>query len=242
MKIMTFNLQGFTDWQQRKPNMLTYLQQVQPDIILFQEAVYLPEIHPHNQVHILNQTLNYPTEITEITRLQPSPAYNLYREGLGILSRYSISKIETLALTQAPGDPHQRIIQLVDFVDGDTVIPVAHVHFSLSDPAPDYASAHIQETFKLLESRDEQRIIAGDFNMSDLSVVAAPWKDSYIASSDISSYISQYDAKSTDDKLVDRCTDQIWIPRSYRFTGEIEVSPRNLSDHCAVTAQITSSQ
>lgn len=241
MKLTTLNLQGFTDWETRKPKILAYLQNIQPDIILFQEVVFLPQISPHNQVHLLNQTLGYSTEITEITRLQASPTYSPYREGLGLLSKYPITKLDTITLKQAEGDPHQRIIQLIDLVVDNTSVEIAHVHFSISDPPPDFASAHIQETFELLEARDDRRIIAGDFNMSDLSAVAAPWKDNYIASPDISPYISQYNAKSTDNKLVDRCADQIWIPKSYHFTGEIEVSPRDLSDHCAVTAQITSS-
>ena len=101
MKLTTLNLQGFIDWEQRQPAIEAYLQSVQPDVIFFQEVVYLPNISPYNQAQILNVEMKYTFENSAVTRLQPSKAYGTYREGLATLSKYPIVKTDTLILKKA---------------------------------------------------------------------------------------------------------------------------------------------
>ena len=70
LTLTSFNLQGFEEWERRKPLIVEYLSQVNPDVVFFQEAVFLPEISPHNQAQLLNQELGYPYELSTASRMQ----------------------------------------------------------------------------------------------------------------------------------------------------------------------------
>lgn len=227
MKLTTLNLQGFIDWEQRQPAIEAYLQSIQPDVILFQEVVYLPDISTYNQVQILNDTLNYAFENCAVTRLQSSKAYGTYREGLAILSKHPIVKADTIILKQALGDEHNRIVQLIDIRVRDDIVKLANVHFSLTDTV-DFATAHLKETLEILSSRNEERIIAGDFNIDHLEELSDVWSDQYRASTEVP-YISY--------PYMHKRNDYVLIPKKYSFT-DISTSGDELSDHRAVTTEI----
>lgn len=227
MKVTTLNLQGFTNWEERKINILAFLEKTDSDIVLFQEAVFLPDISPYNQAQLLNQTLLYPYEYSSITRLQVGVEYETYREGLALISKYPVAKTDTIILKKAPLDAHNRIIQLIDVrVDGH-IVKLANVHFSLTDTL-DFATAHLQETLDLFASRGEERIIAGDFNLDHLEASSELWQEHYFASTQVPyvSYPSQ-----------NKRNDYVLIPKSYHF-GAITTSGDNLSDHRALTTEI----
>ncbi|MFY9228165.1 MAG: endonuclease/exonuclease/phosphatase family protein [Candidatus Microsaccharimonas sp.] len=228
MRITTLNLEGFNNWQRREPFILKYLQEMDSDILLFQEVVYIPSISPHNQVQLLNKQLEYPTIHTAITRLQASSHYEVFREGLGVLSKYPITTTDTIILKRAEGDEHNRIIQLLDVTTDEGTIKIANIHFSLMNIA-DFATPHLQETLEILASRGEQRIIAGDFNMNDLDACAPLWQEQYHASNQVE-YIS---FPSTNERI-----DYFLIPESCTF-GDVTISGDGLSDHRALTADIT---
>ena len=227
MKITTLNLQAFDSWETRQPALINFLQSTDADIVLFQEVVYLPTISPFNQVEILNKTLGYPQVHSSITRLQPSPQYETYREGLAVLSKYPVVASDTLVLKQAPGDEHNRIVQLIDILVEGQLVKIANVHFSLSDTV-DYATAHFKETLEILSTRDEKRIIAGDFNLDHLEALSDVWNDHYKASTE-EEYISY--------PTMNKRNDYFLIPSEYSFAS-IETSTDGLSDHRAVTVDI----
>jgi len=228
MKITTLNLQGFSDWESRQSAITDHLKTTASDIILFQEVVFLPHISPYNQVQILNQTLEYPHLSSAVTRLQPSPHYETYREGLALLSKYPIVASDTIILKQAPGDEHNRIVQLVDVLIDDHIVKIANVHFSLSDTI-DYATAHLKETLEILASRGEERIIVGDFNLDDLTALSDLWSDQYRSSAE-QEYIS-FPGEN-------RRIDYFLVPKSYSF-GDITTSGDTLSDHRALTTELS---
>lgn len=238
MKLITLNLQGFVNWEERSERICHYLAAEDPDIILFQEVVFLPDISSFTQVELLNRSLKYPYQQVAVPRLQADAHHQAYREGLGVLSKYPVTKSEVLVLKQAAHDPHQRIVQFIDLSVDDRTARLANVHFSLSTPLPDFASEHIRETFGLLEARSEQRIVAGDFNIDTPEIPGAKWAQTYTTSKQTTAYISQVDSVVEGGKLADRCTDHIWIPRAYAFEGDIQVSDDSLSDHRAVVATI----
>jgi len=228
MKITTLNLQEFTNWEARQPAIIEYLQSESPDVIVFQEVVFLPNVSPYNQAQLLNQALGYASEQSAITRLQASTVHETYREGLAALSKYPVTKADTLILKQAQGDEHNRIIQLLDInVDGQ-IVKIANVHFSITD-ITDFATAHLKETLEILALRQEERIIVGDFNLSDLSETAAIWEDAY-RSSDEFEYISY--------PGMNKRIDYVLIPKKYNFTN-ISISGDGLSDHRALTVDIS---
>jgi endonuclease/exonuclease/phosphatase family metal-dependent hydrolase len=227
VRITTLNLQQFIDWQSRQPAILEYLQSISADVILFQEVVFLPTISPYNQVQLLNQTLGYPYSHSAITRLQDSPNYETYREGLAALSKYPVTQSDTIILKKAAGDEHNRIVQLLDISFNDKIIKFANVHFSLTDKA-DFATAHLKETLEILAMRGEDRIIAGDFNLENLADLSDVWEDRYRCSSE-KDYVSF--------PSMDKRVDYFLIPKNYSFI-DISTSDDSLSDHRAVTVDI----
>jgi len=227
IKLTTLNLQGFTEWETRQPEIVAYLKESDPDVILFQEVVFIPDISPFNQVQLLNQTLQYAYEQSAVTRLQPSPHYRTYREGLAVLSKYPIVKTDTIILRQTPGDEHNRIVQLIDILKDGVVVKYANVHFSLSEIV-DYATPHLQETLEILAARGEERIIAGDFNLSNLQASSALWQEHYVSSGEV-----PYVSYPGENKQID----YILAPKSLSI-DTVEVSPDGLSDHRAVAAVI----
>ena len=227
MKLTTLNLQGLIDWNDRKPEIVTYLAATKPDIIVFQEVVYIPTVSPYTQVQLLNTELGYAFEHSAVTRLQPSHQYPVFREGLAMLSNYPVLSTDTIVLRKAEGDEHNRIVQLIDIDVNGAVVKLANVHFSLSDTI-DYATGHLKETLEILKMRGEERIIAGDFNLDHLESAAELWNDSYEATTKVP-YIS-YPA-------MNKRNDYVLVPKAYGFT-DLSTSGDSLSDHRAVTIKI----
>ena len=225
----SLNVQSFADWETREPAIIKHFGQTDPDVILFQEVTFLPQIAPYTQVTLLNQSLNYPYEATHVTRLQPSHEYETYREGLGILSKWPILRSETLILKQQAHDEHQRIVQLVDLLCHKKVVRLAHVHFSISDNDENLPREHLYELLEILTARGETRIIGGDFNMNDIDIHADLWQDDYISSS-TTPYITY--------PQMNKRVDYFLLPKSYDFL-DITVSGDGLSDHRALQVAVT---
>ncbi|MNH58508.1 Endonuclease/Exonuclease/phosphatase family protein [compost metagenome] len=228
MKITTLNLQGFDNWEERVAYITAHLKHESPDLILFQEVVFLPEINARNQVQLLNANLQYPYQQTAISRLQVGLEYPVYREGLGCLSRHPIATSDIIVLKQAPGDEHQRIVQLLDIAVGDEIIKLAHVHFSITD-FTDFATPQLEETLALLKARGEERIIVGDFNLNHLEESIELWGDTYDASTKFP-YISY--------PSMEKRNDYFLIPKHYSFKTFTVSDDERISDHNALTTTI----
>lgn len=220
-------MQGFTDWQQRMPEIVAYITETKPDVILFQEVVFIPEISPFNQMQLLNQELGYPYEHSSVTRLQDSDTYKTYREGLAVLSVHPLTESDTIVLKKHHDDEHTRIVQLIDIQATDRKMLLANVHFSLTDNT-DFATAHLQETLEIIADKGEERIIAGDFNIDHLEDLSDIWGERYEASTKVS-YISF--------PSMNKRNDYILVPKQFTF-DEISTSGDTLSDHRAVTVRI----
>lgn len=229
MKITTLNLQGFDVWETRKANIIAYLEDEKPGIVLFQEVVFLPELNAHNQAQILNAEIGYAYEQSAVSRLQVGVEYPVYREGLAVLSKYPIVKSDIVVLKQAPGDEHQRIIQLLDIEVRGEIIKLAHVHFSITD-FTDFATAQLEETLDILKAREEERIIVGDFNLNHLEESNHLWGEQYRASTEFD-YISY--------PSMEKRNDYFLIPKRYSFKGFTVSDDEKMSDHNALTATIT---
>ena len=227
MKITSLNLQGFEHWEDRKPAILAYLRDEAPDLILFQEVVYLLSISPYNPAQILGGELNYLYEHSAISRLQVGIEYPVYREGLAAISRYPIVKSDIIVLQQDERDHHQRIVQLLDVMVDHRIIKFANVHFSITDDY-DFATPHLKELLDLLAARGEQRIIAGDFNLDHLEESEALWGEQYDAST-VFEYLSFPSWNKRNDYFL--------IPKDYAFE-QFAVSGDGLSDHRALTTTL----
>lgn len=230
LTITSLNLQGFEEWEERNPRILEFLSKVSPDVVFFQEAVFLPSISPHNQAQLLNQELGYPFEVSTISRLQVGLEHPIYREGLALLSKYPISSSDTVSLKQEEGDELNRILQMIDIVVDGAIIRLGNVHFSITDDV-DYATPHLQETLDILESRHEKRVLIGDFNLSYLEESESLWGKDYKATTEVPyiTYPSWHEGPKR--------TDYALIPNEYSFDS-IKVSEDGLSDHRALTIVI----
>ncbi|HET8883949.1 MAG TPA: endonuclease/exonuclease/phosphatase family protein [Candidatus Saccharimonadales bacterium] len=228
MTFTSLNVQGFDNWENRQVKIIDYLQRTDPDIVLFQEVTFLPQISSHNQVGLLNKSLAYPYENTAVTRLQDSPHYETYREGLGVISKWPITNSETIILKQNPEDEHQRIVQLIDITCDNQVIKFANIHFSISDTNENFPRDHLQELLDIFKSRNEVRIIGGDFNMNDIDLHADLWQDAYISSSTV-----PYMTFPGMNKRVD----YFLLPKDHAFL-DIFTSPDDLSDHRALSVTV----
>jgi endonuclease/exonuclease/phosphatase family metal-dependent hydrolase len=226
VKIITLNLRGFFDWDARLPHILSYLAREQPDLVLLQEVVYLPDISPYSNADLLNHAAAFPHRHSAIDRMQPSKQYGLYREGLSVLSQLPVIQSETIILRHQDPDPHQRLVQFID-LEGDAVVKLANVHFSIRD---DFAVNNLREVLGMLEARGEQRIIAGDFNVNHLEKYAHLWRDDYVVSTQLISYVSFPDSNQANDYFL--------VPKEYELKS-ITVSEDGLSDHRALAAEIT---
>ncbi len=227
MRITTLNLRGFVDWETRRPLIERYLGQQQPDVVVFQEVVFLPDVSPFTQPTILNRTLRYPFVHTDVTRLQAARDGGLYREGLSLVARRPVVTTETLVLRHQTYDPHQRIVQFADIDAGGGVTwRIANVHLSVRD---DYAVTHLEEVLGVLAARGEARIIAGDFNVNHLERHRHLWQDEYVLSTEVEQYVSYPHSGQANDYVL--------LPRAYRFAA-ITPSSDDLSDHRALTVDI----
>ncbi|MCS5719587.1 endonuclease/exonuclease/phosphatase family protein [Herbiconiux sp. CPCC 205763] len=228
MKIVSLNLRGFFDWPERLPLIVDYLRAQQPEVVLLQEVVYLPDVSPFTQLEQLNDVLGFPYRHASVSRLQPSPQ-GAYREGLAVLSRLPVTQSETLILLHEEGDPHNRLVQFFDLAartGDDAVWKFANVHLSVRD---DFALHQLDEVLSILKSRGEKRIIGGDFNINHLERHAHLWRADYVLTSEIEHYVSFAGSSQANDYFL--------VPRQYALRS-LTLSPDGLSDHRALAVEI----
>jgi endonuclease/exonuclease/phosphatase family metal-dependent hydrolase len=225
MKIVSLNLRGFFDWDERLPHVVRYLRDEQPDVVVLQEVVFLPGISPLTQLDALNGVLGFPYRHSSVSRLQGSKQFGPYREGLGVLSRFPVTRSETLILLHEEHDPHNRLVQFFD-VAADTVWKFANLHLSVRD---DYALHQLEEVLAILKARGERRIIGGDFNMNYLERHAHLWRDEYVLTSEVERYVSFAGSHQANDYFL--------VPKGYELTS-IKVSEDGLSDHRALAVEM----
>jgi len=231
MRITSLNLRGFFDWETRVDAIVRYLDATHPDVILFQEAVYLPDTSPVSQPDILRRALGdagraFPYRHSSVTRLQTGTDGGPYREGLSILSRHPVISSEALVLRHEASDPHNRMVQFADLDVRGTVWKLANVHLSIRD---DYAVHHLAEVLGVLDARGEQRVIGGDFNINHLERHASIWRGRYQLSSEVEQYVSYGKSGQANDYFL--------VPVDHRIV-DLSLSDDGLSDHRALTVDI----
>ena len=227
MRITTLNLWGYTGWAYRKDNVIQFLKDCDSDVILFQENVLKTEVSSTSQVRYIAEALGLQYRVETLTRLLPTTQDIPFREGLGILSKYPILNSEAIASTKDPRDSSDRIIQLADIDTPEGVVKVANVHLSITDEI-DFATPQLKELVTILKSRDENRVVGGDFNIHhDIGIenFTSLWEPEYrlVSSEELITY------PPTNERI-----DYFLLPSEYTLIEE-QLSPDGLSDHRAVT-------
>lgn len=225
MRITTLNLRGFFDWTARMPRVVEYLRGLDPDVVLLQEVVYLPDVDARTNAERLNEALAYPQRHEAVTRLQRGRVHTVYREGLAVLAKHPVASSQAIALRHETGDPHHRIVQFVDVAVDGAVWPLANVHLSVRD---DFALEHLGEVLTMLREKGERRVLGGDFNVDHLEQHAELWHDAVLTST-VADYVSHPSSAETDDYFL--------VPDRWRI-DRVRVSGDDLSDHEAITVDL----
>ena len=227
MRITSLNLRGLFDWDHRMPLVVAALRRLDPDVILFQEDVYLPDVSPFTPVELLNRELAYPVRHEAVTRLQQGRVHSDYREGLGLLSKHPVSMTEALVLRHEQADPHHRIVQFADVEADGATWPLVNVHLSVRD---DFALEHLGELLSILRARHQSRILGGDFNVNHLERHRGLWGEGAVLTSEVAHYESHPTSDETDDYFL--------VPSTWSI-DRVQVSGDGLSDHRAVTVDLS---
>lgn len=226
LTILTLNLAGYKDWAVRQPKVIKALNQANADIVLLQEVRYDPSISPLTQANYINSLLDtpYAHSVSDVSRFYAPSVGEPYREGLAVLSKLPLYSPETLALAKAPDDKHARIIQNVDVDINGMTLGLTNVHFSNNQ----YSASQLEETLNILSNRNRATIIAGDFNIFDISAQRAGFDDKYSVSTDTTLYISFPTENAT--------LDYILLPKAFHFVSIKTLE--SISDHNGVLAAV----
>lgn len=226
MKVTTLNLAGYKNWSEREPNIVSYLEVVDSGVIFLQEVKFNSEYSPYSQSRYLNSLLPNPYiySQTSVSRIFQSSQNEESREGLAVLSKYPIIDSEVIVLGKRADDRHTRIIQKVSLLVDGQIINFTNVHFSNND----YSDEQLAETLNITKNRGEISVILGDFNIFDIQTVSHLFSTDYVASTEISQYISFPSEDAT--------LDYVLIPKTFTCSS-IDIG-ENLSDHNALTIEL----
>ena len=151
MIIATFNVNSV---RAHLPNILNWIKEFSPDVILMQEIKCETNVFPYMEFEDIGYNI----------KVFGQKSYN----GVAILSRYSIEDVIT-GLPSFPEDAQARYIEAV--IDGH--IRIASVYAPNGNPVPsekfEYKKEwmnHFCEHIKSLMNNDEALIIGGDFNVA----------------------------------------------------------------------------
>ena len=155
-------LNDLTRWRQRRELLVEQLDELQPDLIAFQEVTLKGD---KSNAHWLAEELNRGKDESKTPpyKVQLCPKTGPYerKEGLAILSRLKINRYERLdLLTQ------NRVAQLIEFRVDDEIVMLVNTHFYWQ---PGESPKRQQQIELLLDWLDTQPveipvIVCGDFN------------------------------------------------------------------------------
>ncbi len=235
MKILNLNLWNYNNFESRKPKIIEFIKKHDPDIIAFQEVMDDIRFNKkkNNQAKQLNRALNYPYyefyQIVDKLKERPEKYKNYCMEGIAILSKYPILKVEKKRLKKQKGDRYTRG-NLYVRIKAEKIVDIVVVHFSNNDL---FSLLHLLETLRWIKSKKITPIIMGDFNIRHPDWLHNLTEDDYLSSIKYKKYMSYLPADYT--------LDYILIPKKFKFKS-FDCLGKNLSDHKALIANIKKNQ
>ncbi len=164
MKICTFNINGINA---RLPNLLRFLKEDKPDVVLLQEIKCMDEKFPTEEIEELGYNIQ--------THGQKS--FN----GVAILSKHPIDDVTTGLNYQMADGSHEQARYIEAVICGDEAVRVASVYVVNGSEVGTDKWEHkmrffdaLKEHLGNLKSFDEKIVIGGDFNVApyDIDVYA----------------------------------------------------------------------
>ena len=216
LRLMTLNLWGYEQWDNRKDAVLSLINRQSPDVIALQEVQLDMKKSPVSQASLLaEKELYLYTVYVSSFRTERYPRRRSlsggYSHGLALLSKYPITSSEQHLLSQG-----------ADFDE-----PCSALFTSIKVQE---SSKHLEELTEICIAKGSQPIILGDFNIFELGKhVDNELLQDYSLSSDELSYISIPKNNGTLDYII--------IPKRYSFSS-VTCPEDVVSDHRAVCADV----
>ena len=213
LRIISLNIAGGKHFQERKEAIAEVIKRENPDLVFLQE-VRLQD--GTTQANILNKLLEGLFSVIKVAEAEEYHASTgqIYREGLGVLSKNSLQDYRIKKLLKPVGDKHQRIAQCFSIVFDNNKYNFTHIHLSNNI----HSSRQLREVY---EQEGRSAVILGDFNIPNISMHKDVYQKTHLSSTEFVSYVS-FPAKG-------ETLDYILLPRCYSFE-KISVLER-LSDH-----------
>jgi len=231
IKVLNLNLWNYNNFDERKPKIIAFIKEHNPDIVVLQEVRDDLQFNKRgdNQAKQINRELNFPYllfyPITDKRKERPEKYKLRCIEGTAILSKFPIVKIDKKKLKKQKDDKYFcgnlyfriKTPELIDFIA---------VHFS---PNELFGKLHLIETLDYIKKKKIKPIIIGDFNIINYDTISSLTSKDYNNSMQYKSYISYPKGGFT--------LDYILIPKKYRFKA-FKCEGSNISDHKALIAEI----
>jgi endonuclease/exonuclease/phosphatase family metal-dependent hydrolase len=232
-KLMTLNLWCYFDWENRKDTIISVINDLNPDVIAFQEAQTNHAFSAWPQSDSIADTCGFKYRVFAPTYKRDG---QIDREGgmtqetsfgLALISKYPIITSETYFLRQHPGHDEACSVLFVKLAINDKEVDVCNVHFGSSDL---FSDLHMNELMDVCEERNVQPIILGDFNHFNLSV----YKETRLKNYTISTDIAEYESIPKDNGTLD----YIVVPKTQYSINSVMCPNEYVSDHRALLASI----
>lgn len=227
-KIMSLNLWGYEDWNNRKDNIVSLLNYERPDVIALQEVRLL-----HDSPMQISQS-NFITKVCGLPYYVFAPTYrrtNLKSDvshGLAFYSKYPINSVEIYHLKQGEGFKEKCSALIISLEINGKAVDICNVHFGNTDKESDL---HIKEFIGFLKHRGLRPIIMGDFNIINIdNYLGTSLLAGYVSSSQCLNYVSM--------PKINNRLDYIIAPEAKYKMSEVRCSEAYVSDHRALFAEI----
>ncbi len=231
LKLLNLNLWNYNEWDIRKPKIIKFIQKHKPDFIAFQEIRDDLKFNKKgdNQLEQLNKKLNYPYSafyaVTDKRNERPTKYKRYCIEGIGVLSKFPILKIEKKKLKKHKEDIYN-CGNLHIKIKANKIVDLIVVHFSNSNY---FSLLHLLETLNYIKNKKIKPVILGDFNMYESDVLHDLTRDNFNNSREYKKYISYPARKWT--------LDYILIPKNCKFKS-FKSAGYGLSDHKVLISSI----
>jgi len=233
LKIMTLNMWGYYEWENRKENLLSLIREQNPDCIALQEVQLNHAFSDYPESDFIADNLDYKYRVfaptyprnDQIDRDGNRNQRTSY--GLAFLSRYPIETSETHFLELYPDHDEECSVVFCKVNVAGKLIDMCNVHFANSDK---HSDLHLHELMDVCEKRKQQPIILGDFNNFNLSSYKSTRLKDYALSTDKNEYTSLPKDDGTLDYIV--------APTSKYSLASVTCPDTYVSDHRALFATV----
>jgi len=162
IKILTWNIWNYNQWEARKPYLAECINEINADIVALQEVRYNYLQGPHQALELAENLEGYTMAV------QPAAVETHHWEGLAILSKYPITRVNYWGLSRDPKDledaPHQRIVLGVEVDCAGVPMCLFNSHWSLSQVARIRTAQEALGFMEVFARANDRTILMGDFN------------------------------------------------------------------------------